>query len=736
MHGERKNLLMKIKEGLRKWFLLGLDEENGTNYTALSEYNQALAKDNLDLLESACAPSLFLLSFVTILGYLSHHIQPVYFIMLIPEWCVLLFVWWLLKHRPPQISEIPLSYLCAILFNITWYTYVFGYNIYVNSDFSFTMVCLAFLLLSCLLNAHPKDNLLSGIFFFAIYVVIEHKVSPYAISVTKMCCVLVSIAIGICLSQRNTRINIRNKLINDMYKTYGKASILVAQIDLIHNRFLTLQCPDYMEEALSGGKVAKETVLAINQYFVYPEYQKDFLQFFNLDTLPERMAKNEQLHFYFLDFRQKWCQLTLIEQSRKDEKASALIAIVRDIDTDRRRELDYQKQLHDALLDAQAANQAKTSFLSRMSHDIRTPLNGIIGLLKIDEKHWDDNALLKTNHAKMLLSANHLLSLINDVLQMSKLESGEIILAHEVINFNELAPNILTLMESRAAEAGVTLEYDHESDSLTYPYVYGSALHIRQLFLNLYSNSIKYNKRGGKVTTKCRQLDTANGYTTYQWIITDTGIGMSPEFLEHLFEPFAQENIDARSVYHGTGLGLAIVRSLVDKMNGTITVTSEKGVGSCFTVTLPFEIADVPQTSSEISADADLSIKGMNLLVAEDNDLNAEIAKTLLTDEGANVTIASDGEQAVALFSQSAVYSFDAILMDVMMPKLDGLEATKVIRNLNRPDAKDIPIIAMTANAFDEDSRACHEAGMNAHLPKPFQIEDVVKTLVKYVCSN
>ena len=493
-----------------------------------------------------------------------------------------------------------------------------------------------------------------------------------------------------------------------MYKTYGKISILIAQIDLLHNKFLTLQCPDYMEEALSAGDVAKETVLHITQYFVSAEYQNDFLHFFDLDTLPERMAKSEQFHFYFLDFRQKWCQLTFVEQSRTNEKASALIAIVRDVDDEKRRELEYQKQLQNTMLAAQTANNAKTSFLSRMSHDIRTPLNGIIGLLKIDEKHWDDEALLKSNHSKMLLSANHLLSLINDVLQMSKLESGEIVLAHELVSFNELAPNILTLMEARAAEAGVTLEYDSASDHLTYPYVYGSPLHIRQLFLNLYSNSIKYNKRGGKVTTTCHELGSSGNYITYQWVITDTGIGMSPEFLEHIFEPFAQENIDARSVYHGTGLGLAIVKSLVDKMNGTIEVTSEKNA----------------------------DINSMHLLLAEDNDLNAEIATTLLNDEGANVTLASDGEQAVKIFTKSPAHTFDAILMDVMMPKLNGLEATRAIRNLNRPDAKEIPIIAMTANAFDEDSRACLEAGMNAHLPKPFQIEDVVNTLEKYTKSR
>ena len=365
----------------------------------MSEYNLALAKDNLNLLESACAPSLFLFFFITVVGYTFHDIAPVYFFMILPELIGLLAIVLILKLRPFQISDVSLSYLTSILFNITWYIYVIGYDIFMPSDFSFTMVCLAFLLLTSLLNTHPKDHIASFLLFFLLYAVTEHLYAPSSPSFTQLCCVFISGAIGISISQRNTCINIRNKLINDMYKTYGKISILVAQIDLLPNKFLTLQCPDYMEEALSAGDVAKETVLHITQYFVSAEYQNDFLHFFDLDTLPERMAKSEQFHFYFLDFRQKWCQLTFVEQSRTNEKASAHIAIVRDVDDEKRRELEYQKQLQNTMLAAQAANNAKTSFLSRMSHDIRTPLNGIIGLLKIDEKHWDDEALLKSNHS-------------------------------------------------------------------------------------------------------------------------------------------------------------------------------------------------------------------------------------------------------------------------------------------------------------------------------------------------
>lgn len=249
-------------------------------------------------------------------------------------------------------------------------------------------------------------------------------------------------------------------------------------------------------------------------------------------------------------------------------------------------------QLEQAVQRETKANAAKTNFLSRMTHDIRTPLNGIIGLLKIDEAHADDIALVNTNREKMLISANHLLSLINDMLQMSKLEDNEVELAHEVMDLKELTKEIVTIVGQRAAEAGVTMEYEQKRDQMAYPFVYGSPLHVRQLFLNIYGNGIKYNKVGGKVQTSFSYLGMKDGIVTYRWTIADTGIGMSQDFLTHIFEPFAQEHSDARSVYQGTGLGMAIVKNLVGKMNGTIEVSSKEGVGSTFVITLPFEVAD------------------------------------------------------------------------------------------------------------------------------------------------
>ena len=395
----------------------------------------------------------------------------------------------------------------------------------------------------------------------------------------------------------------------------------------------------------------------------------------------------------------------------------------------RKKELEQQRALEKAAVAADAANRAKSTFLFNMSHDIRTPLNGIIGLLKIDKAHFEDKELVRANHDKMLISADHLLSLINDVLQMSKLEDGTVELAHEPVSLMDVSKEVGIIIAERAAEAGITFHFGKQE--MPEPYVYASPLHLRQIFLNVYGNCVKYNKVGGSVTTSIECLSVENETVTYRWTICDTGVGMSEEFLAHVFEPFAQERSDARSVYQGTGLGMTIVKGLVEKMNGTIAISSKEGVGSTFVITIPFEIAEKPEARSAKLDTQTASIRGLRLLLVEDNDLNAEIAQTLLGDEGAEVQTVNDGQKAVEQFSASAPGTFDAILMDVMMPVMDGLAATKAIRALSRPDAKTVPIIAMTANAFEEDARKCLEAGMNAHLSKPLQISQVVSTIAQ-----
>ena len=457
------------------------------------------------------------------------------------------------------------------------------------------------------------------------------------------------------------------------------------------------------------------------------------------------MLKGEPVHFVIQskdkNGNDAWLQLNGECIGWEGDEPIYLIVYINITDITEQRELQKKlekqsKQLKEALKSAEQANQAKSDFLARMSHDIRTPLNGIIGLLQVDETHFDDKALLLENHKKMQISANHLLSLINDVLQMSKLEEGTTVLTHERISLVELTRDIITIIIGRAEEAGIEWEYEKDKSIIPYPYIYGSPLHLRQIFLNIYSNCIKYNRPGGKITTHTDSLGEQDGKCTYRWTISDTGIGMSPDFVDHIFEPFTQEKQDARSYYHGTGLGMTITKELVDRMGGSITVTSQLGVGSTFVITLPFEIAPSPEQTPDAHTAPDISIAGCRLLLVEDNALNAEIAQILLTDEGATVTVVTDGKQAVEIVQNNPPDTFDAVLMDVMMPVMNGIDAAKTIRSLNRPDAKTLPIIAMTANAFYEDAQKCLAAGMNAHLAKPLQIKKVKQTIAEWVKNN
>lgn len=381
---------------------------------------------------------------------------------------------------------------------------------------------------------------------------------------------------------------------------------------------------------------------------------------------------------------------------------------------------------------ADAANAAKTAFLTRMSHDIRTPLNGILGLIDIEELKEGDIRVARESRAKARVAANHLLSLINDILEMGKIEDRKITLEHAPFNLKELCDNTLVLCKLRASDNGITMQ-DNSLPYTTGPYMVGSPTHIRQIMINLLDNSIKYNKRGGSVTFSSKTkppLD--NGRALFCFSVSDTGIGMTPKFLKHIYEPFAQEGDDARSKFQGTGMGMPIVKSLIELMDGTIEVTSELHVGTSFYVEIPLDIDENPQArANTVESAPDCSLADMNVLLAEDNELNAEIAQALLESEGIVVTRAANGNEVVDLYLSHPAGSFDAILMDIMMPDMDGYEATRVIRLSEKVDAADIPIIALTANAFAEDAKAAHDAGMNAHLSKPLDFNKLKNILAR-----
>lgn len=388
-----------------------------------------------------------------------------------------------------------------------------------------------------------------------------------------------------------------------------------------------------------------------------------------------------------------------------------------------------------ALQEAKRANAAKTTFLSRMSHDIRTPLNGIIGLIEIGERHPEDVELLQRNRAKAKIAANHLLSLINDILELSKIDSSRVELAHEAFDIAELADEILTITAMKAAESGIALIHGDFKEALKHPYVYGSPLHVRQIFLNILDNAVKYNVPGGSVKCSAEFVEMEENRAVYRCTVTDTGIGMSEKYMRNLFEPFSQEHYNEMSVYQGTGLGMPIVKSLIERMHGKIEVRSEVGVGTTFTVTIPFELvpeSEVARNENE-NNDEQISLENVKILLVEDNELNLDIARYLLTDAGAQVTTVMNGDAAVCEYKNAPAGTYDVILMDVMMPVMNGIEATRKIREINREDAKTIPIIAMTANAFAEDVQAVKDAGMNDHLAKPLEMNKVIHTIWKYL---
>ena len=388
----------------------------------------------------------------------------------------------------------------------------------------------------------------------------------------------------------------------------------------------------------------------------------------------------------------------------------------------------YKAELLIAAKKAEAANEAKTEFLQRMSHDIRTPINGICGMVNMADHYADDMEKQKEYRTKVKAASNLLLELVNDVLDMSKLESGEVVLEESPFNLSKISEEVLVVIEQIAAEQNIRIVW--EKKEIIYRDLIGSPGYVKRVMMNILSNAVKYNRENGHIYLSCMEIPSEQpGMTTMEFICRDTGIGMTEEFQKHIFEPFAQEYTGSRTKFVGTGLGMAIARKLVEKMGGTITFESEKGVGTTFVIRVPFKIdpdADKREEQKEVS---EKSIKGLHILLAEDNELNMEIAEFMLQNEGADVIKAWNGQEAVELFRNSEPGEFDVILMDIMMPVMNGYEATKMIRSLDREDAKTIPIIAMTANAFTEDRIRAKEAGMDEHVAKPVDVELLMKVI-------
>lgn len=507
----------------------------------------------------------------------------------------------------------------------------------------------------------------------------------------------------------------------------------IYHIDLIQDRIEKLAGANQNYTPTGVVTSATAQLNDILEKLVAPSHHEIMQYFFDLTTVNDRLHGKLFISREYPSPQGIWRRATFIVQNRDtDDDVTEILYVTQIIDDYKQKELAYQQELVKAIESANQANTAKTDFLNRMSHDIRTPLNGILGMLDIAQKNETNPKALLECHEKMRTAAFHLKALVNDVLDMQRMETDRFFLEQIPFDIREILDNCWSMLEAQASRLDITLK-KIKPGSLKYPYLIGSPLHIRQIFMNLLSNAIKYNKPGGSISVHAKIIRQVHQNVIYKFIISDTGIGISPEFQKHIFEPFAQEDTGARTIYKGTGLGMAIVHRLVQEMGGTIQLKSEKNVGSTFTLILPFTIDEhQPSASAEIATDTPADLTDLHILVVEDNELNLEIAVFSLEAAGLNVSTAINGLEAVRLFEKSKPYEYDIILMDIMMPVMNGLDAAKAIRGLSRPDATTVPIIALSANAFAEDIQKSKNAGINEHLAKPLEMDKVLKVIASY----
>ena len=544
--------------------------------------------------------------------------------------------------------------------------------------------------------------------------------------------------LGMLWFQRRRRERIRS-LEKEFHLTSAIASIYSANLllRLRDNTWQPIVASDRLRETLQGTETAMDMLRIFRNSQVTDEYREGFARFTDVNTMEGRLKGKNFEGYFFEHVNGNWYQALLIpishsQLAENDENIETVMLVFRDVTDQRKKELDYQEQLRETARDAECANAAKTDFLRRMSHDIRTPINGIRGMADIGLSVKGNPEKSKDCFTKIISASNFLLELVNNVLDMSKLESGEMQLEEKPFDLRELIRDAALSVETQALGQGLTFTME-ELDPEAHWHVIGSPLHIRQILQNIMSNAVKYNRENGSVHVSCREISGTAEEVTFVFTCADTGIGMSKKFQEHAYELFAQEHKknEARTTFSGTGLGLSIAKKIADGIGAELIFTSEEGVGTTFEVTLHLK-PDKEQPEREQGTTAQASLEGMCILVVEDNELNMEIVEYMLKEKGVNVIKAMNGKIAFELFRASEPGTFDMILMDIMMPVMDGLEATRQIRALKRADASTVPILAMSANAFTDDIALSKAAGMNEHLSKPLEFGKMMETIAKY----
>ena len=479
---------------------------------------------------------------------------------------------------------------------------------------------------------------------------------------------------------------------------------------------------------MCGENCAADDILS-NRFTNYAaeEYRESYRSFSDLSTLRQRLEGRDYIEIEYLSINGEWLNDIIIpKRNGKNGDFDSFLLVTTNIKrAGKKTEIEYQRRLEEAMRSEMRANEAKTNLLRRMSHDIRTPINAILGMIEIADRNVGNFEKQKYCRSQGRVAAEYLLELVNDILTLNRIEADDKTEVCTAFDLHDEAEKIFTIVNMRAENAGVKLNAPDISCSGRQ--LYGNVLYFHQIVINILINAVKYSNKGGEVDFSFSEEKDDNG-AKVRFVCKDGGIGMSREFQQRMFEPFAQENNEEIKPYGGLGLGLAIVKILTEKLGGTLSAESEKGSGTVFEITLPFKYA--PET--EIKAENEnYSIKGLRILIAEDNHINMEIAEYLAGEAGAETVPAFDGKEAIDIFAASGINEFDAVLMDITMPVIDGLEATKRIRALDRKDAETVPIIAMTANLFIRDIEKCFSVGMNGYVPKPINEKQLVKIIAE-----
>lgn len=527
------------------------------------------------------------------------------------------------------------------------------------------------------------------------------------------------------------------KLSNEIIEAIARSYQYISRIDISKDWFeeITNRAAESMNYKKSGEFSSGNRNVCMN--FVAEEYQEAFLKFTDITTLPVRMKNEETIVMEYQMKDGNWHKLRFIEKKRdKDGNLTHVLCAIRSISDVKKKEQELLHQVAEARKDA----ALKSRFLSNMSHDIRTPINGIIGMTELADRYPDNPEIQKKCREKLLESARYLVSMVNDILDMNKLETEKFVENDIPFNLAVVLNRINTDQQMHAGEKKIEYVVDWEKSELNHMYLTGNPVYIEKLLTVITDNAVKFTKPGGNVTVWCREISEDDESVVYEFGCSDNGIGMSEEFAGRAFEMFSQENKTSRTQYEGSGLGLAIAKKITERLGGTIEIKSKKGCGTTVIMTIPFKtrVQNLMQYTEDVNTESteDIPLEGLRALIAEDNELNLEIAKFMLEEKGICVECAADGKEAVEKFAESAPGYYDVIFMDIMMPYMNGWDATRKIRALQRPDADKIPIIAMSANAFAEDIINSHVSGMNWHLTKPVDADKLMMALKGCIRKN